>query len=508
MQTQDDRKNNVFTNPIIRELIEKFKPFWALRRSEALLEWDLEVNMPKKGSTSRGIIMGQIALLNQIHITSLYPILEQAQKIHGDLNDEEKGVVRVLQYLRKFYTRIPPSLLEEERRATVQATVVWREARKRSDFKTFQPHLEKIIELKLQEAEKLGYEKHPYNALLDQYEEQVTVDDMDAMFSRLIPALKRILEKIRSEKKFVETHPLESEPYDKEKLVRVNKRLTEILGLPGDRFRMDISTHPFMTNISRDDVRITTRYEGKDFAKSTCGTIHESGHGIYELQINEYLEYTPIGIAASTGFHESQSRFWENIIGRSKAFVSLVAPMLKEELEFLAKYNDEELYKYFNRVRPSLIRVESDEVTYNFHTALRYELEKKLLSGQIKASELPSIWNDTMDEYLGIVPENDAQGVLQDVHWSGGSIGYFPTYSLGNVIAGMIWYNMKDDIDLGKTVRSGDFSRIKAWLYERIHKYGATYTPKVLARASLGESFNPDRLITYLNKKYVKSEDF
>jgi carboxypeptidase Taq len=499
---REEAKSSVFSNPTVRELNEKFKPFWALKRSEALLEWDLEVNMPEKASASRGFIMGQLAMLDQVHIAALYPILETARQIEN-LNDQEKGVVRILDYLKKFYTRIPANLLEQEKKLTVEATVVWRQSRKKADFKSFQPHLERIVDLKLQEAEKLGYEKHPYNALLDLYEEQVTTDDMDAMFSRLIPALKRILEKVRAENKFVGTHSLESEPYEKENLVRVNRRLTEIVGIPKDRFRMDVSTHPFMTNISRDDVRITTRYEGKDFAKSTYGTIHESGHGIYELQIDERLEYSPIGVAASTGFHESQSRFWENMVGRSRAFVSLISPMLKEELKFLVKYNDEELYKYFNRVRPSLIRVEADELTYNFHTALRYTLEKKLLAGDIKASELPSLWNDTMVDYLGIKPENDAQGVLQDVHWSGGSFGYFPTYCLGNVIAGMIWFNMSKDIDLDKTVRNGDFAPIKAWLYERIHKYGATYTPKQLARRSLGESFNPDRLIQYLEWKYL-----
>ncbi|MDH2901770.1 MAG: carboxypeptidase M32 [archaeon] len=501
-QESMQKEGDPFSNPTIRELNDKFKPFWALKRSEALLEWDLEVNMPEKASSSRGFILGQLALLDQVNIASLYPILEKARQIK-DLNDQERGVVRILEYLKKFYTKIPPSLLEEEKRVAVRATVAWRESRKKSDFKSFQPHLEKIIDLKLQEAEKLGYEKHPYNALLDLYEEQVTVEDMDRMYSRLIPALKRILEKVRSEKRYVGTHVLESEPYQIENLEKVNRRLTEILGIPKDRFRMDVSTHPFMTNISRDDVRITTRYEGTDFAKSTYGTIHESGHGIYELQLNEKLEYTPIGIAASTGFHESQSRFWENIVGRSKAFVSLISPMLKDELNFLAKYNDEELYRYFNRVRPSMVRVEADELTYNFHTALRYEIEKKLLAGNIRASELPSIWNDTMDDYLGIRPKNDTEGVLQDIHWSGGSLGYFPTYSLGNVIAGMIWYNMRNEIDLDKTIRNGDFAPIKAWLYEKIHKYGATYTPKELSKRSLGESFNPDRLVQYLEWKYV-----
>jgi carboxypeptidase Taq len=501
-EAMQKEKTDPFPNPTIRELNEKYKAFWALTRSQALLEWDLEVNMPEKGSKSRGFIISQLALLDQVHLANLYPTLEKAGMI-TDLNDYEKGVLRMLKHHKKFFTRIPPSLLEEERKVSVEGTVIWREARKKSDFKLFQPILEKMIDIKLREAEKLGYEKHPYNALLDLYEEQVTVEDMDAMFSQLIPALKRILEKVGSEKRYVSNHPLELESYEVPSLQNVNRRLTEILGIPKDRFRMDVSTHPFMTNISRDDVRITTRYEGKDFAKSTFGTIHESGHGIYELQIDEKLEYTPIDVSASTGFHESQSRFWENIVGRSKAFVSLISPMLKDELKFLAKYNDEELYRYFNRVRPSLIRVEADELTYNFHTALRYELEKKLLAGDIHASELPSIWNDTMADYLGIRPANDAEGVLQDIHWSGGAFGYFPTYSLGNVIAGMIWYNIRNDIELDKTIRNGEFAPIKAWLYERIHKYGATYPPKELAQRSLGEAFNPERLVQYLEWKYL-----
>lgn len=505
-QKKEEERGSVkplFSNKTILELNEKYKPFWSLKKSEAVLDWDVEVNMPEKGATSRGFIMSQLALLDQIHIANLYPALDKASREQNELNDYEKGVVRVLEFWRRYYTRIPPELLEEEKRVAVEGTVVWREARKKSEFKTFQPYLEKMLEIKLKEAEKLGYEGHPYNALLNLYEEQLTVEDMDQMFSRLIPRLKKVLEKVTSEGRFVSSHGLENEAYDQEVLVRVNRRLTEILGMPKDRFRMDISTHPFMTNFSRDDVRITTRYEGKDFARSTFGTIHESGHGIYELQIDERLEHTPIDVAASTGFHESQSRFWENIVGRSKLFVSLTSPMLREELKFLSKYSGDDLYSYFNMVKPSMIRVEADELTYNFHIALRYDLEKRLLSQKIGASELPSIWNDTMEEYLGIRPKTDAEGVLQDIHWSGGSFGYFPTYSLGNVIAGMIWYNIRKDIDLEKTIQSGDFAPIKAWLYERIHKFGATYSPKELAIKSLGESFNPDRLIEYFERKYL-----
>jgi carboxypeptidase Taq len=501
---ESSSKKGLFTDKAILELNEKYKPFWALKKSEAVLEWDVEVNMPEKGATSRGFIMSQLALLDQIHIADLYPTLDAAVKRQNEFNDYEKGVVRVLEFWRKYYTKIPPKLLEEEKKVAVEGTVVWREARKKSDFKSFKPYLERMLEIKLKEADKLGYEGHPYNALLDLYEEDLTVEDVDRMFSRLIPQLKRVLEKVRSsDGKFPANHNLEKEAYEQEVLMSVNKRLAEILGMPKDRFRMDISTHPFMTSFSRDDVRITTRYEGKDFARSTFGTIHEAGHGIYELQIDEKLEYSPIDIAASTGFHESQSRFWENMVGRSRAFVSLTGPMLREKLKFLEKYTDDDLYFYFNMVKPSLIRVEADELTYNFHTALRYDLEKRLLSQKIGVSELPSIWNDAMEEYLGVRPKTDAEGVLQDVHWSSGSFGYFPTYSLGNVISGMIWYNIQKDLDLDKTIRSGDFAPIKAWLYERVHKFGATYTPKELVMKSFGETFNPDRLIQYFESKYL-----
>jgi carboxypeptidase Taq len=496
-------KRELFSNKAVRELNKKYEPFLALKKSEAVLDWDVEVNMPEKGASSRGFTMSQLALLEQIHIADLYPALDDAVKRQNELNNYERGVVRVLEFWRRYYTRIPRELLEEEKKVAVKGTLVWREARKKSDHKTFQPYLERMLEIKLKEADKLGYEGHPYNALLNLYEEDLTVEDLDQLFSRLIPKLKKVLERVGSEGRFPSSHRLEKETYDQQDLVKVNKRLTEILGMPKDRFRMDISTHPFMTSFSRDDVRITTRYEGKDFARSTFGTIHESGHAIYELQIDEKLEYTPIDVPVSTGFHESQSRFWENIVGRSRAFVSLTSPMFREELSFLTKYSDDDLYYYFNMVKPSLIRVEADELTYNFHTALRYDLEKRLLSQKIGASELPSIWNDIVEEYLGVRPKTDGEGVLQDVHWSQGLFGYFPTYSLGNVISGMIWHDIKKDMDLEKTIQAGDFPSIKIWLYERIHKFGATYAPKELVVKSFGESFNPDRLIEYFEWKYL-----
>jgi len=490
-----------FSSPIILELNKKYQTQWALHSAESLLAWDLEVNMPPKASTSRGAVLGELSMLIQKQMAEIYPPLERASVREQDLNDYEKGVVRILNRKKKFYTRIPPSLLEQENKVAAEASVVWREARKKSDFKSFRPYLEKNIELKREEAEKLGYERHPYNALLDQYEEGITVDAVDRIFAKLIPALKSMLAKIKSSQ-FATDSPLVEKSYDIDAMSEVNRKLVEVLGMPKDRFRTDTSTHPFEANMSRDDVRITTRYEGTDFKRTLFSVIHESGHAIYELQIDESLQYSPIGVAVSNGFHESQSRFWENVVGRSKEFIALIRPMMQEHLEFLASFSDDQLYYYFNQVRPGLIRVDADELTYNFHTALRYELEKKVIGGEVSTSELPEIWNDTMEEYLGIRPKTDAEGILQDVHWCQGSFGYFPTYTLGNVIAGMIWYNIRKEMQFKEKVRGGEFDPVKKWLYEKIHRWGATYSPKELADKSLGEPINPDRLIEYLQWKY------
>jgi carboxypeptidase Taq len=490
-----------FSNSLILEINQKFRTQWALRSAESILGWDLEVNMPPKGSLARGIVMGEVSMLMQKQMSELYPLLERADTKEGDLNDYERGVVRILRRRQKFYTRIPPSLLERETKLAAEAYGVWREARKKSDFKMFQPFLEKAIELKREEAEKLGYESHPYNALLDQYEEGLTIRGADQMYAQLIPALKKILAQVQKSK-FTKDSPLVDQSYDADAMSTITRRLVELLGMPKERFRVDLSTHPFETSVSRDDVRITTRYEGTDFKRALFSTIHESGHAIYELQIDEKLQFTPIGIAVSNGFHESQSRFWENVVGRSQEFVSLVRTLLGEYLDFVRPFDSGQLFYYFNLVRPGMIRVDADELTYNFHTALRYELEKKVIGGEASASELPEMWNDIMEEYLGIRPPSESLGVLQDVHWSHGDFGYFPTYTLGNVIAGMLWYKIRKEVPFDEKIRAGEFDPVKKWLYEKIHRWGATYSPKELAERSLGEPINPRHLIEYLEGKY------
>ena len=489
-------------NKIVAEVLDGYRKVWALNHSMAVLGWDTETHMPVGGAKPRGVASGQLAVMSQKSTIELDGLVRKAEKAR-DLDDFEKGVVRVLRRSLDYYLKVPPKLVEELQRVTTEATVVWRSARKKSDFKLFQPHLEKIVKIEREIAEKLGYKKHPYNALLDLYEEGFTVRDADAVYSKLIPASKKIVEKVAAQGVYPSKHPLEAVKYETPAMERVNEGVVKMLKMPGDRFRMDVSTHPFTTEIASDDVRITTRYEGVSFKSSLFSTIHESGHALYALGSDAKLAYTPVEGGASFGIHESQSRFWENVVGRSRGFVKLADPLLRDNLPFLSGYDDESLYYYFNTVRRSLIRVDADELTYNFHTALRYEVEKKAIAGDVKVSELPSLWNDTFDEYLGMRPKNDAEGVLQDVHWSGGSFGYFATYTLGNVVVGMIWHKMNDGEMVRSALERGDIDELKEWLRTKIHRYGQIYAPKALQQRVFGEAYNPYRLIQYLNAKFL-----
>ncbi|MGC8607266.1 MAG: carboxypeptidase M32 [Vulcanisaeta sp.] len=484
----------------IDDLLKEYRSVWAIDHARSLLEWDLEVNMPVEGASPRGEALAQLTLVRREHLLRLRDLVSKYEDAK-DLTEFERGVIRVLKREMKYYTSIPPEILEELDRTTTKAAVVWREAKKETNFEKFKPYLSKIVELERVIADKLGYEGHPYNALLDLYEEGFTVNDADNVFNTLLPNLKSILEKVLSEGRYPSKHPLEDVPYDVNVMKSINEELLKILEMPvGSRFRMDVSAHPFTISMAINDVRITTRYEGKDFRSTMFSVIHESGHAMYELMIDPSLEMTPVGRGVSMGVHESQSRFWENIIGRSREFVHLIYPLLKERLPFLRDYGEEDIYRYFNIVRPSLIRVDADEVTYNFHIALRYEIEKGVIAGKLDVSDLPSLWNDFMDKYLGVRPRNDAEGVLQDIHWSQGSFGYFPTYTLGNVIAGMIYAKLPG---LRDKVAGRRFNEIKEFLRDRICKYGAIYPPKELLMMSFNDTYNPTHLLNYLREKYL-----
>ncbi|MEW9491222.1 MAG: carboxypeptidase M32 [Candidatus Aramenus sulfurataquae] len=481
---------------VLEKILREYRRAWSIAYARSLLAWDLETYMPQEGARARGEALANLSTLYREKVMALERDVEGLKD--EDLDDFGRGVKRVLGREIKYFRAVPPEIDEELNRTTSEAEVAWRKAKKEGKFSEFRPYLEKIVDLERKIAERLGYEGHPYNALLDLYEEGLTVNDVDSVFSYLLPELKHILEKVRSEGRFPSKHELEGVEYKVEDMEKVNREVIEMLEMPMTRFRLDVSPHPFTIRISADDVRITTRYEGKDFRSTMFSVIHESGHAMYELMIDKSMEFTPLGQGVSSGIHESQSRFWENIIGRSREFVHLVYPILKRHLKFLTQ-DEEELYKYFNVVRPSLIRVDADELTYNFHIAVRYEIEKKLIAGEMSASDVPSMWYDLMDKYLGVRPSKDSEGALQDIHWSQGSFGYFPTYTIGNVVAGILYYHFP----VKEKVRDGKLNDVKEYLREKVCKYGATYPPKELLRKSFREGYNPKYLVDYLREKYL-----
>jgi len=470
--------------------------------------WDFETYMPTSGTEERGMADSQLHILhkNLLLNKDFVGLVESAKKLDG-LSDLEKGIVRVLNREITKQIKIPNELTQAESLERIRGNMTWREARQKSDFIMYAPHLKKMIEIKKQIADKIGYEKHPYDALLDSFEEDLTVDDLDKVFGELTPRIQKILKKLVDlGSPFCKESKLAKSKYDIQSVDKLNHDILTLLQYDRKRFRMDVSTHPFTETMGLNDVRITTRYEGTDFKKSISSTIHEAGHALYDLQCDQSLSVTPLEGGSSLALHESQSRFWENIVGRSLSFVQLIAPMIRKQVNFANQVSDHELYLYFNNVKADYIRVDADEVTYNLHIALRYEIEKKIFGDELSVSEIPEFWNDRMEQLLGVRPTNDSQGVLQDTHWSSGLFGYFPTYTLGNLVSAIIASKMRNDVeDYEKDIKRGNFQPIREWLRLKIHQHGSAYAPKVLLKNTLNEGYNPDYFVTYIETKYLES---
>lgn len=495
----------VFQNRLVLEILERYKVIWSIEHAMALLGWDSETYMPEDGVEERSVAVSQLDLLKQKFLTdeNFMKLVDRANE-EKDLNEYEVGLLRVLNRMIRIYRLLPPRLVEELAKVTEEAKVVWRNAKINNNFQAFKPYLEKIFSLSRECAEHLGYREHPYDALLDLYEEGLTSREVGQIFDSIKGELKTILERVQSEGVFSKKHPLEEMEYDMEAMKKVNLWVAERLGYDRRRFRIDVSAHPFTVHMGLRDARITTRYEGKDFKSTLFSVIHEYGHALYGLQHNESFIFTPLADGASLGVHESQSRFWENIVGRSMQFSSAIYPFLRENLNFLKNFSAEDLYVYFNVVRPTLIRVDADEVTYNFHILVRYNLEKVTVNGEVKVEDLPTLWNSMIEEALGVRPKKDSEGILQDIHWSLGSIGYFPTYTIGTILSAQIRRHILKDVpDFYERISKLDFGEVKAWLKNRIHYWGAMYPPKELIKRMLGEEISPAYFIEYLKEKYL-----
>ena len=495
-----------FKNKKIKTLIQAYQPIWALGYTMGVAGWDTEVYMPTAGAMARGTAMGNLSTLIQREILSdkFKRTFEDAKSEKG-LTEAEQAMLRKIQRSIDDLEKIPADFLLEIQQATSQAQVAWREAKQKDDFALFQPHLEKLVELTKKKAELVGYEGHIYNAALDDYEEGSRVEQLDAYFSELKDFLIPLLKKIQAKKDYQSTHPFEKVTYDRQKMMELNDKVLEMFLWDKTRLRLDESTHPFTSGLQSTDVRITTWYHDTDFARSIMATIHEYGHAIHSLQSHPEFDMTPLLAGDSLGVDESQSRFWENFVGRSKAFIERILPDIQTLSPELSNATVDDVYEYFNIVRPSLLRVEADEVTYHIHILIRYEIEKSLLSCELEVKDLPEVWNKKYKDYLGVDVSNNANGVLQDIHWAFGSFGYFSTYSTGTVLSAT-WLEMmeKDVAPIEDLVATNEgIKKVQTWQKNHIHTHGSMYTFNEHVQKETGKTFDLDPWKRYLEEKYL-----
>jgi carboxypeptidase Taq len=477
----------------------------------ALLGWDQMTYMPAKGREERADQLSLISRLTHERVTSdvLYHHLQTLDKQSTQLTEKDRMVVTKLRRDVEKARKLPPEFVETMAKTTSMAYGVWQEAREKNKFSLFQPYLEKIVELEKQYCDYIKLPGHPYNSLLDDYEEGMTVDVLRKEFAFLRKQLVELLRNITASAVYQKQHPVNIQ-LDVSHQKELSTILLTQLHLPFDRARLDVSTHPFTTTMGDDDVRFTTNYEREGFLSSFFSTMHEAGHALYELGIlkGEYKD-TIISDAPSLGIHESQSRFWENMIARGKPFWIYFSPVFQKIAPGLCKVmNTDSWYRSVNQVKPSFIRVEADELTYCLHVILRFELELDLLEEKITVAELPTCWNQKITDFLGITPKNDRDGVLQDMHWSGGEFGYFPTYAIGTIYASQLFRQFgKEHPAMQEEISRGDFTAILRWLSTHVYQYGSLMTADEIIKKTCGEGLNSKVLVAYLKEKYYPLYD-
>ncbi|MGL4730025.1 MAG: carboxypeptidase M32 [Clostridium sp.] len=491
----------------LKEVVKKINYFSYI---SGLAYWDMAVNMPKEAGESRGETLGFLSseVYKLVTNDETYKLLCELEKI-SDLTLEEKAMVRNLKEESDKTKKIPEDMYKSFSVDAAKSGMAWEEAKAKSDFSIFMPHLEKMVDYKRKFANFYGYEKHPYDALLNEYEMGMTVEKLDVVFASLRDEIVKILSKVKQSKVNINEDILKGN-FSIEKQKKLEKYLLDLIGYDHiNKGRIDSSEHPFTINFSNKDVRITNHYHEDNFYSAMYSAIHEGGHAIYEQQINDNLEEYGIQGGASMGIHESQSRFYENIIGKSKAFLNLVYPKIQEIFKEFKDVSFDDFYKACNTACPSLIRTEADELTYSLHVIIRYEIEKELIKGDIEVKDLKEIWNNKYEEYLGIRPQNDSEGILQDMHWSDGGFGYFPSYALGNIYgAQFLNVALKDMPNLYSEIEKGNLNEMKSWLKENIHQYGQLYKPVELLEKVTGEQLDSKYFVEYLQNKFKDIYEF
>jgi len=486
----------------LRTLLEEITD---LNYISALLGWDQQTYMPSGGAEARG---NQLALLGRLaHERStsaeLGKLLDELKPYAASL-DPDSDNARLVKMTARDYdkaTRVPSSHIVALAQATTLGQQAWMEARQQSDFSIFRPHLEKIVALRQEYASFFPNVDHPYDALLDDFEPGMKTADVKVIFKDLRPKLVGLIKAIAAKPQVDDSFL--HQPFDQGKQWSFGEEVITKFGYDWKRGRQDKSAHPFTTEFGLNDVRITTRVDPDFLNPMLFGTMHECGHALYSLGAAPELARTGLERGASLAFHESQSRMWENLVGRSLPAWEYFYPRLQEVFPQLSTVPLDRFYKGINKVQPSLIRTEADEATYNLHIMLRLDIEIALLEGKVAVKDLPDIWNTNMKEYLGIIPPDASTGVLQDVHWSGGMIGYFATYALGNLISAQLWEKINLAIpNLNEQFRTGKFESLLAWLRENIHRHGAKFEPQELMQKITGSKIDSAAYIRYLTKKF------
>ena len=486
------------------ELLERLKDIDLVNQIGGLLGWDQEVLMPPKAAKLRAEQLSWVSKtghekLTHPRIGELLNILEQEE----NLNEIQKGNVRLTRDSYNKATKLPTEFVAEMAKHKSKSQITWTEARAKNDFSLFRDDLVKMVEMSRKKADYLGFQEVRYDALLDLYESGLTVSKVDPLFAELRNNVAPLVKKVIENGKMPEMSWVHGNNWDQEGQEKLSQSISESIGFDFSAGRRDASTHPFCGGPNPDDVRWTTRYDESDPFGSLYGSMHETGHGLYEQGRPRDLDFQPAGSANGLGIHESQSRLWENQVGRSKEFCEWALPLWKKYFpKQMENVSAEDLWRSVNFVEPSLIRVEADEATYNLHIMIRYEIEKKLIAGEIEVDDLPDIWDDMYEEYLGIRAPNRTLGVLQDIHWSFGAFGYFPTYTLGNLYSAQLLTAARKNLpNHDEDMRAGNFTPLLQWMRENVHVRGSIVTPAELIEEATGHPPSPDDFVEYLREK-------
>jgi carboxypeptidase Taq len=490
----------------LEQLKERLAQVTDLSKVARLLSWDQQTVMPPAGTGHRADQTATVQRLAHERFTDpeVGRLLDELQPVEESL-DPDSDDAALIRLTRRDYEKavnVPASLRASMARAAAEARPVWVKAKTESDFPSFLPSLERIVELKLEYVDCVADgAAERYDVLLDDYEPQTTTAEVRTLFEELKPPLVELIAELR-EREMDDAFMHADFPPDRQRAIA--HEVLELFGHRPDSWRLDPTEHPFASGPGRDDIRITTNYH-PDSLESLFSTMHEYGHGLYGHQLPQHLERLPTGQACSLGIHESQSRLWENLVGRSIQFWRLFYPRLQETYpEHLAGVDLERFHRGVRAVRPGLIRIQADEVTYGMHVMLRFELEQDIVEGRVALRDLPQRWNEKMWEYLGVEVPNDGNGVLQDVHWSGGSIGYFSTYLIGTVASVQIWEAARRDIpDLEDQIGRGEFASLRGWLGEHVHALGRKYSPQETLRRATGSPIAAQPYLEHLRKTYA-----